>query len=76
MQNISPLGALAALVVVGITVEVVERESTRAAYALVLVILLAMITFNAAAFQRQVQAIIAALNARSKKQSRGGAGFR
>ena len=69
MNNISPLGALAALVVVGITIEVVESQNKTAAYVLVLVILLGMITFNAAAFRTQVGIIVATLNAKGLQRT-------
>lgn len=67
MNNISPLAALAALVVIGISVEVVESQNKTAAYGLVLVILLGMITFNANAFNTQIRTIIGLLNAKSKR---------
>lgn len=66
MNNISPLGALAALVIVGITIEAVESQNKAAAYVLVFVILLGMITFNAATFRTQVGTLIATLNAPSR----------
>lgn len=64
MNKISPLGALAALVVVGVTIEVVEQQNRAAAYALVFLILLGMITFNANAFRAQMTTLVALLNKR------------
>jgi hypothetical protein len=66
MQRISPLGALAAIVVLGVTVEVVEGQNKSAAYVLVFVLLLGMITFNASQFSQQVQTVIALLNSPSR----------
>lgn len=63
-MKVSPIGALIAIVILGITIEVVERESQKAAFALTLVLLLGMITFNAAAFSQQINAIIALANYR------------
>lgn len=65
MDKISPLGALAALVVVGVTIEAVEGQNKQAAYALVFVLLLGIITFNAGTFRSQVTTLIALLNAKS-----------
>lgn len=61
MKNISPLGVLFAIVVIGITIEAVERQSKGAAYALVLLVLLGIVTFNAGAFTAQINGIIGAL---------------
>lgn len=62
MYRISPLGALFAIVVIGITIEAVERQSRQAAYVLAIVVLLGIITFNAGAFTQQLGGIVAALN--------------
>lgn len=73
MKNVTPLAALVALVVVGVTVELVEQQSKQAAYVLVVVLLLGMITFNAAAFNAQSRALLALFNsssARSASQKR------
>lgn len=81
-MKVSPLGALFAIVVIGIVIEAVEHESKQAAYALVVLILLGIVTFNATAFTTQINAIIATVNARSKpsrkpiKRGGGGASFR
>lgn len=82
-MKVSPLGALFAIVIVGIVIEVVEHESKQAAYALVVLVLLGILTFNAAAFTTQVNTVIALVNARSKPRSKpkqytrgsGGASF-
>lgn len=78
-MQISPLGALVAIVIIGVTVEVVEQQDRRAAYALVILLLLGVIVFNANAFTVQINRVIAAFNApsRSKKpraRSFGGGG--
>jgi len=65
----SPLGVLFAIVIVGITVEVVEQQSKAAAYALVILLLLGIVTFNAQGFSGQFSRIIGTLNA--KQQSKG-----
>jgi hypothetical protein len=62
----SPLGVLAALVIVGVTIEVVEGQDKRAAYALVVLLLLGIITFNAARFRTEISALIATFNAPSR----------
>jgi hypothetical protein len=63
-MNISPLGVLVALVVLGVTIEVVEQKSQSAAYALVILLLLGMVTFNSAAFTKQINLLIAFANAK------------
>lgn len=63
-MRVSPLGALFAIIVVGVTLEAVERQSRQAAYALAILILLGIITFNAGVFSQQIGAITAALNGR------------
>lgn len=76
---VSPLGVLFAIVIIGITIEVVEQQSKQAAYVLVLLILLGMAVFNAQALGAQLQYITQALNAPSgtkKKDTGGGASFR
>jgi hypothetical protein len=70
MFKLAPLGVLVAAVIVGITVEIVERQSREAAYALVVLILLGIITFNAQQFSAQMNAILAVLG--QKSTSRGG----
>lgn len=65
MKNVSPLGALVAIVILGITIEAVEQQSQKAAYVLVVILLLGMITFNARVFNQQIMAIIAVFNAPS-----------
>lgn len=62
MSNISPLGALLALVIIGITVEAVESVNKSAAYALVVLLLLGIITFNATAFSRQFALLVGVTN--------------
>lgn len=74
-MNIPPLAALFAIVIVGITVEAVERQSKQAAYALVILILLGIITFNAQLFSRQVAALLAVVN-RPGKPGAGAGGAR
>lgn len=71
MFRVSPLGVLVAIVVVGVTIQVVEQKSREAAYALVVLILLGIITFNADTFNTQVARILTLFNAPSK--SAGGA---
>lgn len=61
MNKLSPLGVLFAIVVIGITIEAVERQSKTAAYALVVLVLLGIITFNAGAFTAQLNGIVSAL---------------
>jgi hypothetical protein len=51
----------------GVLVEIVEGQDRRAAYALVVILLLGMITFNAAQFQTQMKALISSLAAPSKQ---------
>jgi uncharacterized protein YcfJ len=63
-MKVSPLGVLFAIVVIGITIEAVERQSRQAAYALAILVLLGIVTFNASAFSAQVAALTAALNRR------------
>jgi hypothetical protein len=75
-MKVSPLGALAAIVIVGITIEVVEQQSRAAAYMLVALILLGIVTFNAQTFQDQTTKILARLNMsstarRSARQYKG-----
>lgn len=65
-MRVSPLGVLAAILIVGITIEAVERQNRSAAYALVVLILLGIITFNAKTFTAQINSVMAILNARSK----------
>lgn len=67
-MRVSPLGALVAIVILGVTIEAVEQQSKQAAYILVVILLLGMITFNAAVFNRQLTALIAAINARVTPQ--------
>jgi hypothetical protein len=68
----SPLAALAAIVIVGITLEAVERQSRAAAYGLMIVILLGIVTFNADTFKRETEAIWAVLNQKPKPKVRSG----
>jgi hypothetical protein len=68
MGPISPLGALFALIIVGVTIEAVEQQSKDAAYALVLVVLLAMITFNAKTFRQQLELILGVLSTAPAQQ--------
>lgn len=83
MNNISPLAALGALLVIGVSIEAVEQQNKQAAYALAFVIILGMITFNATAFRQQISLVISLLNAKSgggasfsgPKPNGGGAGF-
>lgn len=72
-MRVSPLGALFAIVVVGVTIEVVEQQSKPAAYGLVLLLLLGIITFNSATFTAQMGAVVAAVNGKSTPR-RGGSG--
>ncbi len=60
-MQLSPLAALFAVMVLGVTIEAIERQNKQAAYVLMVVLLLGVITFNAKAFQGQVNAIIGAL---------------
>jgi hypothetical protein len=69
MSKVKPLAALLALVVVGITVELVEQQNKQAAYMLVVLLLLGMITFNAAAFRTQLGMIIGVANAPARPKS-------
>lgn len=68
-MDVSAIGILSALVLVGVTVEAVEAKSKKAAYVLVLVLLLGIVTFNAAAFRTQSSLLIAALNRRSVRKT-------
>jgi hypothetical protein len=65
-MNTSSFGALISVLVMGITIEIVEHESKKAAYALVVLLLLGIITFNAGAFARQMGLIFALSNAPSR----------
>ncbi len=62
-MKVSPLGALVAIIVLGVTIEAVEQQSKPAAYTLVAILLLGMITFNAMQFNRQMNTIITLFNA-------------
>jgi hypothetical protein len=62
-MKVSPIGVLAAIVIVGVTVEVVEQKSRQAAYALVVLLLLGIITFNSRAFSIEFARIMYVLNA-------------
>jgi hypothetical protein len=73
-MRLSPLAALAAIVIVGITLEAVERQSRAAAYGLMIVLLLGIVTFNADAFKRETDAIWATLNQKPKPTVRSGRG--
>ncbi len=64
-MKISPLGALFAILIVGVTVSAVEQQSRRAAYALVVLVLLGIVTFNATVFTQQLNAIMTLVGARS-----------
>lgn len=70
-MKVSPLGALFAIVIIGVTIEAIERQSRQAAYALAIIILLGIVTFNASAFSAQITAITAAFNKRSAYTSVG-----
>lgn len=74
MGKLSPLSVLLALVIVGVTVEIVEQQNKQAAYMLVLLILLGMITFNAAAFRVQLGRIIGVANAPTVRHANGSLG--
>lgn len=67
-MRISPLAALIAIVILGITIEAVEQQSEQAAYALVAILLLGMITFNAQAFSRESGAILSLLGQSSSRK--------
>jgi hypothetical protein len=71
-MKLSPLSVLVALVIVGATVELIEQQDQKAAYVLVIILLLSIITFNAAAFNRQLQAVVGAFAAypKAKKDKR------
>jgi hypothetical protein len=71
-MKIPPLQALAAIVIVGVTLEAVERHSRAAAYGLLIVILLGVITFNADTFRRETEAIWAVLSQKPKPTVRSG----
>ncbi len=71
-MKINPLAALFAIVIVGITIEAVERQSKQAAYALLVLILLGIVTFNARAFSQQMTNILALVNQASKPTVRSG----
>jgi hypothetical protein len=72
VMKIPPLQALAAIVIVGVTLEAVERKSRPAAYALLIVILLGVITFNADTFKRETEAIWAVLSQKPAPKVRSG----
>lgn len=72
MMGISPLGVLISIVIVGITIEVVEQQSKPAAYGLAILVLLGMITFNAAAFSRQITAIVGVANRKQVQKKSSG----
>lgn len=60
--KVSPLGALVAIVILGVTIEIVEQQDKKAAYVLVIILLLGMITFNSGAFTSQISAVLSVLN--------------
>jgi len=66
-MNVSPLGILATLMFIEVSIEAVENQSKRAAYALVIVVLLSMVVFNAQTFNQQMRMIIGMINARPAK---------
>lgn len=61
-MKVSPLGVMLAIVVLGVTIELVEGQDKRAGYVLGGIILLGVITFNAGAFRQQVANIGEAIN--------------
>lgn len=67
----TPLSALFAIVIVGIMIEAVERQSKQAAYALVILLLLGVVTFNASKLTAQLAAINGILAAPSRYTSVG-----
>ena len=66
-MNVSPLGILATLMFIEVSIEAVENQSKRAAYALVIVVLLSIVVFNAQTFNQQMRMIIGMINARPAK---------
>jgi hypothetical protein len=73
---VSPLGALAAIIILGISVEAVERKSPQAAIALVVLLLLGIITFNSKEFYKQIAITMSALNAPSRATGTSASGER
>lgn len=67
-MKISPFGVLIALVILGVTIEAVEQQSKSAAYGLVALLLLGMITFNASAFTKQINLLVAFANSKPQPQ--------
>ena len=63
-MNVSVFGIIASIILVGASIEAVEGQNRRAAYALALLILLGIIVVNAQTFSVQFRMLMSALNAR------------
>jgi hypothetical protein len=75
-----PLAVLGAILLLGVAIEAVERQSRSAAYALIVLLLLGAITFNAGRFSTELARLQATLSAppspkRGQASGGGKAGF-